>query len=39
VFDNTRVVTELGRAPARFETFCAGMYEYSRSVGFKNPEA
>jgi nucleoside-diphosphate-sugar epimerase len=37
VFDNRRVVTELGRAPARFEGYCAGMYTYSKSVGFENP--
>jgi thioester reductase-like protein len=39
VFDNTRVVTELGRAPVRFEAYCAGMYTYSRSVAFENPAA
>jgi thioester reductase-like protein len=37
VFDNTRVVTELGRGPAPFEAYCAGMYRYSKSVGFTNP--
>lgn len=37
VFDNTRVTTELGRAPARFETYCAGMYRYAKSVRFENP--
>lgn len=37
VFDNTRVVTELGRGPAPFESYCAGMYRYSKSVGFRNP--
>jgi thioester reductase-like protein len=36
VFDNSRVVTELGRRPARFEAYCAGMYTYSRQVGLKN---
>jgi thioester reductase-like protein len=38
VFDNTRAVSALGRAPARFESYCAGMYRYSRSVGYRNPE-
>lgn len=37
VFDNARAVEALGRAPARFESYVAGMYRYSRSVGFKNP--
>lgn len=37
VFDNTRVTTELGRAPARFETYCAGMYGYAKEVRFENP--
>ena len=37
VFDNTRAVTELGRAPARFETYCAGMYRYAKQVRFENP--
>ncbi|MEQ1501979.1 MAG: SDR family oxidoreductase [Myxococcota bacterium] len=37
VFDNTRVTTELGRAPARFEAYCLGMYRYAKSVKFTNP--
>lgn len=37
VFDNAHTLQALGRAPARFETYCAGMYRYSRSVGFRNP--
>lgn len=37
VFDNTRAVTELGRAPARFEAYCAGMYRYAKEVRFRNP--
>ena len=37
VFDHTRAVTELGRTPARFETYCAGMYRYAKSVKFQNP--
>ncbi len=37
VFDNTRAVTELGRAPARFETYCEGMVAYAREVRFTNP--
>jgi thioester reductase-like protein len=37
VFDNTRVVQELGRRPARFEAYCADMYAYAKQVGLKNP--
>jgi thioester reductase-like protein len=37
VFDNTRVTTELGRAPARFESYCAGLYRYAKEVKFENP--
>ena len=37
VFDNTRVTTELGRGPARFESYCAGMYAYAKEVRFENP--
>lgn len=37
VFDNRRVTTELGRSPARFESYCAGMYRYAKQVRFENP--
>jgi thioester reductase-like protein len=37
VFDNARVKAELGRAPARFESYCAGMYRYAKEVRFTNP--
>ena len=36
VFDNTRVRTELGRGPARFESYCADMYRFAKEVGFVN---
>lgn len=38
VFDNTRATTELGRAPARFEAYCAGMYRYAKQVRYENPK-
>jgi thioester reductase-like protein len=37
VFDNTRATTELGSWPAPFESYCAGMYDYAKEVGLKNP--
>lgn len=36
VFDNQRVTSELSRSPARFETYCAGMYRYAKRVNFEN---
>ena len=37
VFDNTRATTELGSAPASFESYCARTYEYAKSVSMTNP--
>lgn len=39
VFDNTRVVTELGEAPARFTDYGVDLYRWSKSVGFEYPYA
>jgi len=39
VFDNTRVVTELGRAPAPFTDYCVDLYRWVKSVGFEYPYA
>jgi len=38
VFDNTRVVAEVGERPAPFESYCAPMLRWSRAHGLKNPE-
>lgn len=37
VFDNTRVTAEMGRAPAPFSRYCAGLYEFSRKSKFHYP--
>ncbi len=38
VFDNTRVVAEVGEAPAPFESYVAGMLRWSMAHGLENPE-
>jgi thioester reductase-like protein len=37
VFDNTRVVTETGRAPAPFSTYCYPLLKFAREGRFKYP--
>jgi thioester reductase-like protein len=37
VFDNTRVVAELGRAPAPFSTYCYPLLKFSRETQFTYP--
>ena len=37
VFDNTRAVEEIGRAPVPFTEYGAALYEYARSVNYKFP--
>ena len=37
VFDNSRVVAELGEAPARFSTYAAGLLKFSRENHFRYP--
>jgi len=37
VFDNSRVVSETGVAPARFPDYCAGLYRFAREGGFRYP--
>lgn len=39
VFDNTRVTTELGLAPAPFTDYCADLYRWAKSVDFEYPYA
>ncbi|MCB9594587.1 MAG: SDR family oxidoreductase [Sandaracinaceae bacterium] len=39
VFDNTRVVTELGRRPAPFTDYCVDLYRWVKSVHFEYPYA
>ena len=39
VFDNARVVEELGRRPVPFVEYCGPLYRYARSVDFKFPYA
>ncbi len=38
VFDNTRVVAEVGEKPRAFEDYCAGMLRWSYAHGLRNPE-
>lgn len=38
VFDNARVVGEVGEAPKPFEEYCPGMLAWSEAHGLKNPE-
>jgi len=38
VFDNARVVAEVGDKPAPFESYCAPMLRWSRAHGLANPE-
>lgn len=37
VFDNSRVVTELGEAPAKFSAYAAGLLKFSRDNHFRYP--
>lgn len=37
VFDNSRVVAELGEAPAKFSTYAAGLLKFSRDNHFRFP--
>ncbi len=37
VFDNTRVVAELGRQPAPFSTYCCPLLKFSRETRFNYP--
>jgi nucleoside-diphosphate-sugar epimerase len=38
VFDNARVVAEVGESPRAFEDYCAPMLRYCYDVGLKQPE-
>jgi nucleoside-diphosphate-sugar epimerase len=37
VFDNTRVVSELGRAPAPFPAYCGPLYRFAKAQRFEYP--
>jgi hypothetical protein len=37
VFDNTRVVAELGRAPAPFSSYCFPLFRFARENRFRYP--
>jgi thioester reductase-like protein len=37
VFDNSRVVAEMGRRPAPFTSYCYGLLRFSRQQGFRYP--
>jgi thioester reductase-like protein len=37
VFDNSRVVSEMGRKPAPFSSYCFGLLRFSRENGFRYP--
>jgi len=37
VFDNTRVVAELGRAPSPFSSYCFPLFQFARSTRFRYP--
>ncbi|TVQ93424.1 MAG: NAD-dependent epimerase/dehydratase family protein [Deltaproteobacteria bacterium] len=37
VFDNGRVISELGRAPVPFTTYCADLYRYAKAQDFRFP--
>jgi nucleoside-diphosphate-sugar epimerase len=37
VFENTRVVTELGRTPTPFPTYCVALLDFARANGFRYP--
>lgn len=37
VFDNTRVVAELGRAPAPFSSYCFPLFRYAKENRFRYP--
>jgi thioester reductase-like protein len=38
VFDNSRVVAEIGESPAKFSTYAYALLRFSRENGFKYPE-
>jgi len=37
VFDNTRVMAEMGRAPAPFSSYCYPLFRFARENRFRNP--
>jgi hypothetical protein len=37
VFDNTRVVAELRRAPAPFSSYCFSLFRYAKENRFRYP--
>lgn len=37
VFDNTRIVAELGRSPARFSSYCFPLFRFARENRFQYP--
>ncbi len=37
VFDNSRVVAELGTVPAAFSTYCGPLYDFAKEHGFRYP--
>ena len=37
VFDNSRVVAEMGRRPAPFTSYCYGLLRFSRQHRFRYP--
>ena len=39
VFDNSRVIEELGERPARYTDYCVDLYEWAKSVRFEYPYA
>lgn len=39
VFDNTRIVSHLGEAPAPFSEYCYGLFEFARAGNFTYPYA
>ncbi len=39
VFDNSRAVTELGRAPVPFDQYCGELYRFAKKVGYEFPYA
>jgi hypothetical protein len=39
VFDNSRVVAELGEAPAKFSTYAFSLLKFSRQNKFRYPAA
>jgi hypothetical protein len=39
VFDNTRATTELGSAPAPFESYCVSVYDDAKRRSMQDPPA